>query len=87
MIRIDVKDAPTESWYDQPCTTGSDNKVSWGYSTQFETPFAVLTVVNQKKKSLAYFGVNNVNGEPATPSNPKGSGNFGDIGPQPVYAL
>jgi len=84
VIRIDVENAPEESWYAQPCTAGSPYQISWGYSTQFETPFAVLTVVDTTKNAQAYFGVNDPTGQPVTPSNPYGSGNFGNIGPQPV---
>lgn len=81
--------ATTESWYGIPCTTGSVNTISWGVSDQFgaENAFAVLTVTNNEEKTNAYFGVANVNGNPVTPSSPAGSGSFGDIGPEPVYAF
>ncbi|KAJ8058734.1 hypothetical protein OCU04_011725 [Sclerotinia nivalis] len=89
VIRMPGKDATTESWYGIPCTTGSANTISWGYSDQFgaDNAFAVLTVTNNQSKTNAYFGVANVNGNPVTPSSPAGSGNFGDIGPQPVYTF
>lgn len=82
--RSGVANAPEESFYNVPCAADSPYMISWGYSTQFETPFAVLTAVDSKKNAQAYFGVNNPTGQPATPENPYGSGNFGDIGPQPV---
>ncbi|APA14939.1 hypothetical protein SS1G_13732 [Sclerotinia sclerotiorum 1980 UF-70] len=89
VIRMPGKDAITESWFEIPCTTGSANTISWGYSDQFgaENAFAVMTVTNNQSKTNAYFGVANVNGNPVTPSSPAGSGNFGDIGPQPVYTF
>lgn len=87
IIRLDVKDAPTESWSDIACTANSAVKVSWGYSAQFgaENAFAVMTVVNDEEKAKAYFGVANVNSQRVIPSNPYGSGLYGNIGPQPVY--
>lgn len=87
IIRIDVEDAPVESWSDIACTDDSPIKVSWGYSDQFgaKNAFAVMTVVNDQEKAKAYFGVANINGEEVTPSNPFGSAIYGDIGPQPVY--
>lgn len=87
IIRTNVKDAPVESWSDIPCTTGSDINISWGYSAQFgaENAFAVMTIVNNEEQAKAYFGVANINSEPVTPSNPYGSGQYGDIGPQSVY--
>ncbi|THV43946.1 hypothetical protein BGAL_0800g00010 [Botrytis galanthina] len=89
VIRMPGSGATTESWYGIPCTTGSVNTISWGVSDQFgaENAFAVLTVTNNEEKTNAYFGVANVNGNPVTPSSPAGSGNFGDIGPQPVYVF
>ncbi|KAL3426480.1 hypothetical protein PVAG01_03271 [Phlyctema vagabunda] len=83
VIRMPGSNAATESWYDQPCTTDSKFKVSWGYATEPGPAFAVMTVVDGKE--LAFFGVSNVNGNPVTPSSPFGSGQFGSIGPQPVY--
>ncbi|KAJ0159264.1 hypothetical protein CTA2_10025 [Colletotrichum tanaceti] len=85
VIRMPGANAATEDWYDQPCTAGSEFKISWGY---VETPapgFAVITVV--KGKELAWFGVPDVNGKnvTTTPSNPYGSGQFGNIGPEQVY--
>ncbi|KAF7949961.1 hypothetical protein EAE96_007267 [Botrytis aclada] len=89
VIRMPGSGATTESWYGIPCTTGSANTISWGVSDQFgaENSFAVLTVTNNEEKANAYFGVANVNGNPVTPSSPAGSGNFGDIGPEPVYVF
>ncbi|KAF5869251.1 putative surface protein sp1 protein [Botrytis fragariae] len=89
VIRMPGSGATTESWYGIPCTTGSANTISWGVSDQFgaENAFAVLTVTNNEEKTNAYFGVSNVNGNPVTPSSPAGSGNFGDIGPEPVYVF
>ncbi|KAF7909059.1 hypothetical protein BELL_1429g00010 [Botrytis elliptica] len=89
VIRMPGSGATTESWYEIPCTTGSVNTISWGVSDQFgaENAFAVLTVTNNEEKTNAYFGVANVNGNPVTPSSPAGSGNFGDIGPEPVYVF
>lgn len=83
VIRMPGADAATESWSDQPCTSGSKFKVSWGYVTEPAPPFAVMTVVDGKE--LAWFGVANVNEQPVTPSNPFGSGQYGSIGPQQVY--
>ncbi|CAD6444814.1 06cc9f74-c29a-4599-8fb4-29680ca3fb46-CDS [Sclerotinia trifoliorum] len=89
VIRMPGKDAATESWYGIPCTTGSANTISWGYSDQFgaNNAFAVMTVTNYQSKTNAYFGIAYVNENPVTPSSPAGSGNFGDIGPQPVYTF
>ncbi|KAM0708193.1 hypothetical protein Q7P35_004843 [Cladosporium inversicolor] len=87
IIRTNVKDAPTENWTNIPCTTDSPIKVSWGYSAQFgaDHAFATLVVVNDKE--IGYFGVADVNSKPVTttPSNPFGSGQFGNLGPNPVY--
>ena len=89
IIRENVKDAPLESWYNIPCDTDSPINVSWGYSAQFgaDHAFAVMTVVNEEERAKAYFGVADVNGQPVTtaPSNPFGSGQYGNIGPQVVY--
>lgn len=85
VIRLDVPNALTESWAEQPCS-GSDYVVSWGFSAQFSTPFAVLTIHNTDTDEIAYFGVNDPNGKEVTPRNPKGSGNFGDLGPSIVQA-
>ncbi|KAI7482004.1 hypothetical protein KC351_g6028 [Hortaea werneckii] len=87
IIRLDVGDAATESWSNIPCTDGSDITVSWGYSAQFggDNAFAVMTIVNNEEKAKAYFGVPNVNSQEVTASNPFGSGQYGDIGPEPVY--
>jgi hypothetical protein len=75
IVRLDVKDAPTESWSNQPCTAGSPINVSWGYSAQFgaENAFAVMTVDNSQEKARAYFGVANVDGQKVTAGNPYGS--------------
>ena len=85
VIRTNVKDAPTESWTNVPCTTDSPVMLSWGYSAQFgaDHAFATLVVVNDKE--IGYFGVADVNSQPVTPSNPFGSGQFGNLGPNPVY--
>jgi len=87
IIRTNVKDAPTENWTNIPCTTGSDVKVSWGYSAQFGADHAFATLVVVDDKEIAYFGVADVNSKPVTttPSNPFGSGQFGNLGPNPVY--
>lgn len=87
IIRNPGKNASTESWYGEPCATESDLSVSWGVSDQFsaDNEFAVLTIINNKEKTKAYFDVANINNQAVTPSNPAGSGQFGDIGPQPVY--
>ncbi|KAF6804579.1 hypothetical protein CSOJ01_10113 [Colletotrichum sojae] len=85
VIRMPGADAATESWSDQPCTSGSKYKVSWGYVAEPAPAFAVITVVDGKQ--LAWFGVSDVNGQPVTvaPSNPFGSGQFGNLGPEQVY--
>jgi len=87
VVRLDVKDAPTESWFDIPCTADSPINVSWGYSAQFgvDNAFAVMTVVNTQEKAKAYFGVANVDGQEVTASNPFGSFQVDHVGPQPVY--
>jgi len=86
VVRLDVKDAPTESWSNIPCTAGSPINISWGYSAQFgaENAFAVMTIDNSQEKARAYFGVANVDGQKVTAGNPYGSGQFGDI-TSPVY--
>ncbi|OLN96792.1 hypothetical protein CCHL11_02305 [Colletotrichum chlorophyti] len=85
VIRMPGANAATESWSDQPCTSGSNFKVSWGYVAEPAPAFAVITVVQGKE--LAWFGVSDVNGQPVTtaPSNPFGSGQFGDLGPEQVF--
>lgn len=85
--RTNVANAPTESFYDVPCTTDSAFSISWGYSAQFgeNSAFAVLTAVNNQQKAKAYFGVSNVNGGEVTASSPFGSKNFGNVGPETVY--
>jgi hypothetical protein len=87
IVRLDVKDAPTESWKDIACTANSPIKVSWGYDAQFgaENAFATVVVVNDEEKAMAFFGVANINSQPVTAGNPYGSGLFGDVGPEPVY--
>jgi hypothetical protein len=87
IVRTNVKDAPVESWADIPCTANSQYKVSWGYSAQFgaENAFATMVVIDEKEKEKAYFGVANLNSKPVSASSPYGSGQFGDIGPEPVY--
>lgn len=83
VIRQPGANAATESWSDQPCTAGSEFKVSWGYVLEPAPAFAVVTVV--KGKELAWFGVSNVNGQAVTPSNPFGSGQYGDLPASQVY--
>ncbi|WYZ46747.1 hypothetical protein EsH8_IX_000972 [Colletotrichum jinshuiense] len=85
VIRMPGANAATESWADQPCTSGSSFKVSWGYVAEPAPAFAVVTVVQGKE--LAWFGVSNVNGQAVTvtPSNPFGSGQYGNLGPEQVY--
>ncbi len=82
VIRMPGKDAVTESWSNQPCTTGSPYTISWGYSAKPAPAFAVLTVVNGK--NLAWFGVSDINGQKVTPSNPFGSGQYPNV-TSPVY--
>ncbi|KAF5560723.1 surface protein SP1 [Fusarium phyllophilum] len=85
VIRMPGKDAATESWSNEPCTDGSEFTISWGYVTEPAPAFAVISVV--KGKEIAWFGVSDVNGQKVTttPSNPFGSGQFGDLGPEQVY--
>ena len=82
VIRMPGKDAATESWSNQPCTSGSPYTVSWGYVAQPAPAFAVVTVVNGKE--LAWFGVSDINGQEVTPSNPFGSGQYPNT-TAPVY--
>ncbi|KAJ3961829.1 hypothetical protein N0V92_001479 [Colletotrichum tropicale] len=85
VIRMPGSNAATESWSNQPCTSGSKYQISWGYVAEPAPAFAVLSVVDGKE--IAWFGVSNVNGQPVTtaPSNPFGSGQFGNLGPEQVY--
>ncbi|KAF5531379.1 hypothetical protein FPHYL_13937 [Fusarium phyllophilum] len=83
IIRMPGSNAATESWVKEPCTDGSNLSISWGYVTEPAPPFAVITVVRDKE--LAWFGVSDVNGQQATPSNPYGSGDYGALGPEQVY--
>ncbi|SPJ79794.1 uncharacterized protein FTOL_08185 [Fusarium torulosum] len=83
IIRMPGSDAATESWSNEPCNDKSNLTVSWGYVTEPGPAFAVITVV--KGKVLAWFGVADVNGQKVTPSNPFGSGEFGNLGPEQVY--
>ncbi|CAI0646357.1 unnamed protein product, partial [Colletotrichum noveboracense] len=85
VIRMPGSNAATESWSNQPCTSGSKYQISWGYVAEPAPGFAVLSVVDGKE--IAWFGVSNVNGQPVTtaPSNPFGSGQFGNLGPEQVY--
>ncbi|KAK7408221.1 hypothetical protein QQX98_009630 [Neonectria punicea] len=83
VIRMPGADAATESWSNEPCTSGSEFKVSWGYVTEPAPAFAVITVVDGQE--LAWFGVSNVNEQEVTPSSPFGSGQYGTLGPQQVY--
>ncbi|KAG5801410.1 hypothetical protein H9Q74_013650 [Fusarium xylarioides] len=85
VIHMPGKDAATESWSNEPCTDGSEFTISWGYVTEPAPAFAVISVV--KGKEIAWFGVSDVNGQKVTttPSNPFGSGQFGDLGPEQVY--
>jgi hypothetical protein len=82
VIRMPGKDAATESWSNQPCTSGSPYTVSWGYVAQPAPAFAVVTVVNGK--DIAWFGVSDINGQKVTPSNPFGSGQYPNT-TTPVY--
>lgn len=83
--RLDVDGALTESFDDLPCV-GTDYTFSWNYDDESETgiPVAILTVTNQVTDEEASFIVNDPNGREVTPSNPRGSGDFGDLGPEPV---
>ena len=77
VIRMPGKDAATESWSNQPCTSGSPYTISWGYTTKPSPAFAVVTIVNGKE--LAWFGVPDINGHKVTPSSPFGSGQYKDL--------
>lgn len=83
VIRMPGSNAATESWSDEPCTDGSNFKVSWGYVTEPAPAYAVITVVDDKE--VAWFGVSDVNGQEVTPSNPLGSGQFGDLQKSQVF--
>ena len=83
VVRMPGSNAATESWSNQPCTSGSEFTVSWGYAPNPAPAFAVITVVDGKE--LAWFGVADVNGKKVTPSSPFGSGQFGNLGPEQVY--
>lgn len=77
VIRMPGSNAASESWADQPCGADSKYKLSWGYVAQPAPAFAVLSVVNGNE--IAWFGVSDVNGQKVSPSNPFGSGQWGDI--------
>ncbi|KAL1794139.1 hypothetical protein ACET3X_007560 [Alternaria dauci] len=83
VIRMPVSDAATESWANQPCTTGSDLTISWGYVAEPAPAFAVVTV--NKGAEVAWFGVSDINGGEVSPSSPFGSGDFGTLPASPVY--
>ncbi|KAF6827079.1 hypothetical protein CMUS01_09168 [Colletotrichum musicola] len=88
IIRNPGSNASDESWYEQPCTSGeegSDIRVSWGFAADGAPPFSVITVVWGGE--VAWFGVNDVNGQLVSPSNPYGSGQWGSIGPEQVYTF
>ncbi|THX78803.1 hypothetical protein D6D05_05222 [Aureobasidium pullulans] len=81
VIRMPGSNAASESFSNQPC---GDFSVSWGYVKDPAPAYAVLTVVD-KAGELAWFGVSNINGQAVTPSNPFGSGQYGNVGPEQVY--
>lgn len=81
VIRMPGSNAATESFSNQPC---GDFSVSWGYVKDPTPAYAVLTVVD-KAGELAWFGVSNINGQAVTASNPFGSGQYGNVGPEQVY--
>ncbi|CAN9418242.1 unnamed protein product [Alternaria sp. RS040] len=83
VIRMPGSNAASESWSNQPCTTGSDLTISWGYVAQPAPAFAVITV--NKGAELAWFGVSDINGGKVSPSSPFGSGDFGTLPASPVY--
>ncbi|RYN60280.1 hypothetical protein AA0118_g6469 [Alternaria tenuissima] len=83
VIRMPGSNAASESWANQPCTTGSDLTISWGYVAQPAPAFAVITV--NKGAELAWFGVSDINGGKVSPSSPFGSGDFGTLPASPVY--
>ncbi|KAK1987607.1 hypothetical protein LZ30DRAFT_701983 [Colletotrichum cereale] len=84
IVRRPVASAATESWYDQPCAPGSEFNITWNYVDNPTPAYAIVAVVKGQK--IAWFGITDVNGKPVTPSNPFGSGQFGDLGPQQVYS-
>ncbi|KAK2028633.1 hypothetical protein LX32DRAFT_562190 [Colletotrichum zoysiae] len=83
VIRHPGANAATENWTDQPCSSGSEFNISWSYIVDPISGYAVIAVV--KGGETAWFGIPKVNDQPVTPSNPYGSGQFGDIGPEQVY--
>ncbi|KAI5204517.1 hypothetical protein E4T39_03609 [Aureobasidium subglaciale] len=78
-----ITNADNKSFSNQKCADGNYT-ISWGYVADPAPAYAVVTVVD-KSNELAWFGVNNVDGQAVTASNPKGSGNYGNIGPEQVY--
>jgi hypothetical protein len=78
-----IVNASNKSFSGQKCANG-DYTVSWGYVANPAPAFAVVTVVD-KQNELAWFGVSNVDGQAVTASNPKGSGQYGNVGPEQVY--
>lgn len=78
-----IVNASNKSFSGQQCANG-DYTVSWGYVANPAPAFAVITVVD-KQNELAWFGVSNVDGQAVTASNPKGSGQYGNVGPEQVY--
>jgi hypothetical protein len=78
-----IVNASNKSFSGQKCADG-DFTVSWGYVANPAPAFAVVTVVD-KSNELAWFGVSNVDGQAVTASNPKGSGQYGNVGPEQVY--
>jgi len=78
-----IVNASNKSFTNQKCADG-DYTVSWGYVAEPAPAYAVVTVVD-KSNELAWFGVSNVDGQAVTPSNPKGSGQYGNVGPEQVY--
>ena len=83
VIRMPGANAATESWSNEPCTDGSDLRISWGYVAEPGPAFAVVTV--NRGDELAWFGVANINEQEVTPSNPFGSGQYGNLGSEQVY--
>ncbi|KAI5245645.1 hypothetical protein E4T42_06703 [Aureobasidium subglaciale] len=78
-----IVNANNKSFSNQKCA--NDNfTVSWGYVAEPAPAYAVITVVD-KSNELAWFGVSNVDGQAVTASNPKGSGQYGNVGPEQVY--
>lgn len=84
VIRMPGKDAANESWSNQPCTTGSDLTISWGYVAEPAPAYAVVTV--NKGQEISWFGVSDINGGKVTPSSPFGSANYGTLPASPVYS-